>query len=92
MSTEFQSTFAKFTGNSSEHGGTLRVKEDTLPVLLKATRGPPHYVLGWQDETHGDRRRLGQIGEAYVSYHLVPVYGNATLRDEMSRVEGAYAR
>jgi hypothetical protein len=87
MSTEFQSTFAKLRAILQKHGGTLRVKEDTPACYCLEGDTGPATLRAWGGKMK--KRRIAvawvQIGKAYVSYHLMGVYGNAALRDEMSK-------
>ena len=87
MSTEFQSTFAKLRAILQKHGGTLRVKEDTPACYCLEGDTGPATLRAWGGKMK--KRRIAvawvQIGKAYVCYHLMGVYGNAGLRDEMSK-------
>jgi len=86
MSTEFQSIFAKLRAILRKHGGTLRVKEDTPACYSLEGNAGPAALRAWGGKVKKPRIPVAwvQIGKEYVSYHLMPVYGNATLRDEMS--------
>ena len=86
-STEFQSIFAKLRKILRKHGGTLRVKEDTPACYCLEGDTGPATLRAWGGKVKRPRIPVAwvQIGKAYVSYHLMPVYGNATLRDEMSK-------
>ena len=86
MSTEFQSIFARLRAILRKHGGTLRVKEDTPACFCLEGDAGPAALSAWGGKVKRPRISVAwvQIGKAYVSYHLMPVYGNATLRDDMS--------
>jgi hypothetical protein len=87
MPTEFQSIFAKLRKILRKHGGTLRVKEDTATCYCLEGNAGPAALRTWGGKVKRPRIPVAwvQIGKAYVSYHLMPVYGNATLGDEMSK-------
>ncbi len=86
MSTEFESIFARLRTILRKYSGTLQVKADTLtwyslegkvgPATLHAWRGKmkrPTIPVAWV-----------QIGKAYVSFHLMGVYGSGASGGAMS--------
>src|SRR6185503_18979166 len=87
MSTEFQSIFAKLRKILRKHGGTLRVKEDTPACYCLEGDTGPATLRAWGGKMKKRRIPVAwvQIGKAYVSYHLMGVYGNAMLLDGMSK-------
>jgi hypothetical protein len=87
VNAEFESVFARLRAILRQHAGTLSVKSDTAdcycleagagPAAVRASRGDirkPMIPVGWV-----------QIGKAYVSYHLMSVYGNHKLLEGMSK-------
>ena len=87
MSTEFQSIFEKLRAILRRHAGTLRVKEDTHAGYCLEGNAGPAALRAWGGKVKRSTIPVAwvQIGKAYVSYHLMPVYGNATLREGMSK-------
>jgi len=77
MRTEFETIFARLRAILQSHIGSHRVKEDS----------PTCYCLeGGVHPTHKTPMPIAwvQIGKAYVSYHLLPVYGYPKLLDRCS--------
>jgi hypothetical protein len=74
---DFESTFAKLKDILSAYESKLIVVADTKTYYALET----HYVLK-------NKRRLYfagiKIGKAYVSYHFMPVYACADVRDTIS--------
>src|ERR1700674_3440389 len=84
---EFQSIFARMRGILQKHAGTLSVKDDAPDhYSLEASAGPAA-LQAWGGKMKRPLLPVAwvQIGKAYVSYHLMGVYGNARLRDSMSK-------
>jgi len=77
MSPEFESIFAKLRGILRKHAQRLTVKEDTgRCYCLEGGLHPKHkkpMPIAWV-----------QMGKAYVSYHLMPVYGCPKLLESHS--------
>ena len=87
MSAAFEMVFARLKEILQKHAGTFSVRPDApghyglqakvSPAALKAWGGKmkkPAMPVAWV-----------QIGKAYVSYHLMGVYGNTRLLDGMSK-------
>ncbi len=77
MSTEFEHIFSRLRAILEKHVGKLAVKEDT----------PTRYCLaGGLHPRHKTPMPVAWvvIGKAYVSYHLMPVYGHPKLLDGFS--------
>jgi hypothetical protein len=77
MSPEFQQVFAELRAILQRHKGKLSVTEDT-PARYCLTGGlhPKHKTpmpVAWVE-----------VGKAYVSFHLMPIYGCPKLLDEFS--------
>jgi hypothetical protein len=87
MNSEFESVFVRLRGMLEKHSAALTVKAD----------GPGHYSLtgsagpaalqAWGGKLKRPRIPVAwvQIGKAYVSYHLMGVYGNTRLCEGMSK-------
>jgi len=87
MPSDFELIFARLRAILQKHAGTLLVKENTPDCYcLEASVGPAA-VRAWGGKVKKPMIPVAwvQIGKAYVSYHLMGVYGNAKLRDGMSR-------
>jgi len=87
MSSEFESIFGRLRAILQKHAAMLSVKEDSSTCdSLEASAGPAA-LRAWG----GRMKRAAipvawvQIGQGYVSYHLMGVYGNAELLDGMSK-------
>jgi hypothetical protein len=87
MSAEFESIFVRLREILRKYSGALSVTEDSPnrycleggagPAALRAWGGKakkPLICVAWV-----------QIGKAYVSYHLMGIYGNTRLLDGMSK-------
>ena len=87
MSPEFQSIFDALRKILQKHRGSWSVQEDSGTCYSLAGGVGPAVLRAW----HGKLKRPTmpiawvQVGKAYVSYHLMAVYGNAQLLDGMSR-------
>ena len=78
MSPEFKSVFASLRAILQKHAGRLSVKDDTPTCYcLAGGMHPKHKTplpIAWVN-----------VGKAYVSYHLMPVYGCPHLIDACSK-------
>lgn len=87
MKLDFDSIFARLRAILQKYAGTLTVKDDT-PVCycLDASAGPAA-VQAWGGKMKRPRIPVAwvQIGKAYVSFHLMGIYGNTQLQDGMSK-------
>jgi hypothetical protein len=87
MSTELESIFAKLRAILRRHGGRLQVKDDTPTCYCLEGNAGPAALRAWGGKMKRPTIPVAwvQIGKAYVSYHLMGVYGSATLRDDISK-------
>ena len=84
---EFESLFARLRGILQAHAGTLSVADDNPGrYCLEATVGPAT-LQAWGGKARRPAIPVAwvEIGKGYVSYHLMGVYGNAALRNGMSK-------
>ena len=77
MSKEFESIFARLRAILQKHAGTLMVVQDTPACFC---------VGGGLHPTHRKPFPIAsvQMGKAYVSYHLMPIYCCPQLLDGLS--------
>ena len=87
MNPDFESVFTRLRGILEKHSGALTVKAD----------GPDHYSLeagagpaalrAWGGKARKPSIPVAwvQLGKAYVSYHLMGVYGNTRLLKGLSK-------
>src|SRR5260221_7586297 len=87
MSAEFQSIFDRLRGILRKHAVTLSVNNDSATQYsLESTPGPAT-LQAWGGKLKRPRMPVAwvQIGKAYVSFHLMGLYGNTKLKEGMSR-------
>ena len=87
MSSEFESIFARLRAILQKYVGTLSVKHDTPDCYgLEASAGPAA-LRAWGGKVRRPVIPVAwvQIGKAYVSYHLMGVYGNSKLLAGLSK-------
>jgi hypothetical protein len=86
MPTEFEPIFAKLRGILRKYSGALSVTEDSPNRYCLAGNVGPAALRAWCGKAKGRTICVAwvQIGKAYVSYHLMGIYGNARLLDGMS--------
>ena len=86
-SPEFDSIFAKLRVVLMKHRGALRVKEDAPGFYCLECEAGPAAVRAWGGKLKRPTISVAwvQIGKAYVSYHLMGIYGNAKLLEGMSK-------
>jgi len=87
MSAEFQSAFERLRGILEKHSAGLTVKADAPEHFsLEACAGPAA-LKAWGGKVKKPTIPVAwvQIGKAYVSYHLMGLYGNTRLGDGMSK-------
>ena len=84
--TEFDSIFAKLRAILRKHAGTLRVKEDTAGCYCLEGPAGPATLRAWGGKMKRPTIPVAwvQIGKAYVSYHLMALYGSAPLSEGLS--------
>lgn len=86
-SQEFNSIFVRLRAILQNHAGTLAVIDDSAGrYCLEGTPGPAT-LAAWGGKLRRPSIPVAwvQIGKAYVSYHLMPLYGNSKLHDGMSK-------
>ena len=87
MSSQIQPVFARLRGIFKKHAAAFAVAQNTSNhYSLEAPIGPAT-VRAWAGKMKSPTIPVAwvQIGKAYVSYHLMGVYGNAKLREGMSK-------
>jgi hypothetical protein len=87
MSSEFETVFVRLRRILQKQADTLSVSRDEAEYYgLEATPGPAT-VRAWGGKMKTPTLAVAwvQIGKAYVSYHLMPVYVDARLLDGMSK-------
>ena len=87
MQPDLQSVFIRLRDILQRHAGTLRIARDTPACYSLEGETGPATLHAWGGKMK--RRTIPvawvQIGKAYVSYHLMGVYGNASLSAGMSK-------
>jgi hypothetical protein len=86
MSMEFESVFVRLREILKTHAGSLSVNVDSADYFsLHASTGPAT-LKAWGGKLKSPTIPVAwvQIEKAYVSYHLMGMYGNAKLLDAMS--------
>ncbi len=87
MDTEFEIIFAHLKEILQKYSGTFTVKPDTNTKYgLYAQIGPATLKI-WGGKMRKPAMPVAcvEIGKGYVSYHLMGVYGNTKLLDELSK-------
>jgi len=87
MNSEFESIFVRLRGILEKHSAALIMKADAPGrYSLEACAGPAA-VQAWGGKMKRPIIPVAgvQAGKAYVSYHLMGVYGNTRLLDGMSK-------
>jgi len=87
MSSEFETVFVRLRRILQKQADTLSVGRDEAEYYgLEATPGPAT-VRAWGGKMKTPTMAVAwvHIGKAYVSYHLMPVYVDATLVAGMSK-------
>src|SRR5438477_292630 len=70
-----------------KHGGRLTVTDDSDSRYCLEGKPGPAALAAWGGKLRKPSIPVAwvQIGKAYVSYHLIPLYGNSKLHDRMSK-------
>ena len=87
MNSEFESIFVRLRGILEKHSAALAVKADVPGhYSLEASAGPAA-VKAWSGKVKRPAIPVAwaQASKAYVSYHLMGVYGNTWLLDGLSK-------
>ena len=87
MSTEFENIFARLRSILQKHAGTLSVKDNGRDRYCLEGRLGPATLAAWGGKMKKPSIPVAwvEIGKAYVSYHLLGLYGNTTLLGGMSK-------
>jgi hypothetical protein len=86
MPPEFKAVFERLRGLLQKHTQGLTVSEDTTTRYCLSGPVGPATLQAWGGKMKSPVIAVAfvQIGKAYVSYHLIAVYGPSKLRDSMS--------
>ena len=87
MNSRFESVFVRLRGILEKHSAALTVKADAPGHHSLTGSAGPAALQAWGGKVKRSRIPVAwvQIGKAYVSYHLMGVYGNHRLLDGMSK-------
>src|SRR5258708_24533286 len=85
--TDFTAAFVGLRSILQRQAGSLSVTEDSEDRFCLEGRSGPAAIAAWGVKVRKARMTVAwvEIGKAYVSYHLMPVYGNTKLLEGMSR-------
>lgn len=86
MNADFAAVFARLRDILKDHAGSFTVRHDTAEHYgLEAPTGPAT-LKSWGGQMKSTTIPVAwvQVGKAYVSYHLMGVYGNLKLLDACS--------
>ncbi len=87
MNSEFEIVFVRLRAILEKHSGALTVKSDAAHHYSLTGSAGPAALRAWGGKVKKPIIPVAwvQVGKAYVSYHLMGVYGNTRLRDAMSK-------
>ena len=87
MPTEFETIFGRLRAILQKHAGTLSVTDNGRDRYCLEGRTGPATLAAWGGKMKKPTIPVAwvEIGKAYVSYHLLGLYGNTTLLDGMSK-------
>jgi hypothetical protein len=87
MSQEFESIFVRLRAILQKHAGRLTVKDDTPDRYCLEGSAGPATLRAWGGKVKKPMIPVAsvEVGKAYVSYHLMGLYGNAKLVGGMSK-------
>ena len=87
MSTEFETIFVRLRSILQKNAGTLLVRDNGRDRYCLEGRTGPATLAAWGGKMKKPTIPVAwvEIGKAYVSYHLLGLYGNTTLLDGMSK-------
>jgi hypothetical protein len=87
MSTEFEPIFVRLREMLQKYSGALSVTEDSPNRYCLEGSAGPAAIRAWDGKARRPMICVAwvQIGKAYVSYHLMEMYGNTRLLDGMSK-------
>jgi hypothetical protein len=87
MKPDSEIVFRRLRDILRKHAGQLAVKSDSpVEYCLEGTTGP-ETVRIWKGKMRAAKIPVAwvTIGKAYVSYHLMGIYGNAALTKKLSK-------
>jgi len=86
-SSEFEKIFARLRSILGKHARSLTVTEDRSMRYCLEGRIGPAALRAWGGKIKRPMLPVAwvQIGKAYVSFHLMSLFGNPALRDGMSK-------
>ena len=87
MNSEFGSIFVRLRGILEKHSAALTVKADAPDHYSLEGSAGPAALQAWGGKVRRPMIPVAwvQVGKAYVSYHLMGVYGNTRLLDGVSK-------
>ena len=87
MSTEFETIFVRLRSILQKNAGTLLVRDNGRDRYCLEGRTGPATLAAWGGKMKKPTIPVAwvEIGKAYVSYHLLGLYGNTTLLDGISK-------
>src|SRR6266498_44545 len=87
MNSEFECIFVRLRGILEKHSAALTVKADAPDHYSLMGSAGPAALQAWGGKVKRPMIPVAwvQVGKAYVSYHLMGLYGNTRLRDGMSK-------
>jgi hypothetical protein len=89
MAAEFEQIFGRLRLMLQKHAGSLRVKEDSASCYsLDAPIGPAT-LRAWGGKAKTDRMPVAwvEIGKAYVSFHVMALYGNPICKSMSTQLQ-----
>ena len=86
MSQEFETTFLRLRAILQEHAGSFSVKPDKPGQYGLYAKVGPATLQAWGGKLKNPMMPIAWVktGKAYVSYHLMGMYGNTRLLNSMS--------
>ena len=87
MKSEFESVFVRLRGILEKHSAAFTVKADAAGHYALEARAGPGAVRAWGGKMRKPAIPVAwvQVGKAYVSYHLMGLYGNTRRHGGMSK-------
>ena len=87
MTPAFETIFMRLREILRKQAGKLSVKEDSASCYCLHAPTGPAAVRAWRGEMRKTMLPVAWVetGKAYVSYHLMGIYGNTKLLDGMSK-------
>ena len=84
---EFEAVFARLREILLKHSGVLRVEHDAEDHFGLASTTGPATIAAWRGKMRSATIPVAwvKVGNSYVSYHLMGVYGNPKLLEGCSR-------